>query len=75
MFTTTASDELIQTLNCWRQVPAGGSPLDIEPDWDEPDVCQECGGSRYVFRPNAICYANEQDAEMPCPSCCPIEFD
>ena len=72
---TAGAEELVETLNRWPEIPAGGSPLDTEPDRACPDVCPECGGRGLVYRPNAICYANEQDAEMACPSCCPSESD
>jgi hypothetical protein len=38
------------------------APYDYEP-------CPECDDTGVVYRVDAICYANEMDAQMTCPTC------
>lgn len=63
--------EVTETLNLWSRIPPGGSL-----DWDCYEyACAVCGGRGSVRRPNAALYADEQDAEIPCPACFPLEIN
>lgn len=73
LLTPTETEHLLLTLNNWEAIPAGGDLMDLYDPRDQYDprdgVCGECGGTGWVWKPDAICYASEMDGMATCPVC------